>query len=141
MYHYIHMSSTLTHPFSPSVSSFSDLIVKTALIMVIEYWYLGPMGVDGGHTDAPIPAKSKLTIGFGDGGAHPWQFHLNDDEAKDVGFLKLFLTTSSTDFSSVVQGNPFESEARYHRQPENVILWGSVMATIVQIRQAIPTST
>lgn len=106
------------------------------LMRVIEDWYLGPLGVDGGNTDPPLPRRSKLTIGFGDGGATPWQFHLNDDEEMDIGFLKLFLTTSPADFSSVAQ-DPFGPMRRLPtRQLNGVDLWGSAMSTILQIRQA-----
>jgi hypothetical protein len=98
------------------------------------------MGVDGGNADPPLPKRSELTIGFGDGGAAPWQFHLNDDEDMDVGFLKVFLTTSPAEFSSVAQ-DPFGPTSRHPLPPSNnVDLWGSITATILQMRQAVGTT-
>jgi hypothetical protein len=60
--------------------------------------------------DAPLPPRQKLTLGYGDGGVPPWNFVLEDPEKKDVGFFKLFLTSSSTSFSSIAQSSPFHDE-------------------------------
>jgi hypothetical protein len=92
--------------------------------------------------DAPLPPKSQLTIGYGDGGASPWQLLLRDGEDKDVGFFKLFLTTSPADFSSISQDSPFNirSFSRHAKlvakeRPETE-LWGSQLSTVVQLRYA-----
>jgi hypothetical protein len=102
--------------------------------MVIDDWYLAPMGVEGGNADPPLHKRSRLTIGFGHGGALPFQFHLNDGEDADVGFLKVFLTTSPADFSSVAQ-DPFGTAHRHSSTLNDIDLWGSTMATLIHLRQ------
>ncbi|TFK31409.1 caspase domain-containing protein [Crucibulum laeve] len=111
-------------------------------LMIIE-WYTPPIGAGSGTKtsliDAPLPPKSELTIGYGDGGVPPWQFLLREGDTKDVGFFKLFLTTSPTSFSSIAQESPFEtgSISRYGKpaKPEGLETekWGTKLSTIIQV--------
>lgn len=89
--------------------------------------------------DAPLPPKSSLAVGYGDGGASPWQFLLREGEDKDLGFFKLFLTTKPADFSSIPQESPFDRGTSRHGQLAAAKLpapdwWGSKLSTVVQVR-------
>jgi len=109
-------------------------------------WYSPPLGAGAGRltaVDAPLPPRSELTIGYGDGGASPWQFLLRDGEDKDVGFFKLFLTTSPADLSSIPQDSPFRfahGTSRHVKpappQKPDSELWGSRLSTVIQLRYA-----
>jgi hypothetical protein len=107
-------------------------------------WYTPPFGAGAGRlttaVDAPLPAKSHLTVGYGEGGVSPWQFLLRDGEDTDVGFFKLFLTTSPADFSSIAQESPFETSiSRYGKvasaQLPGTEQWGSQLSTVIQVRR------
>ncbi|TDL15886.1 hypothetical protein BD410DRAFT_82003 [Rickenella mellea] len=86
----------------------------------IQAWYVPSFGMvsrTGIRPDSPLPAHSKFTIGYGDGGALPWAFYLRKGEDKDVGFLKLYVTDSPSDFSSILQSSPFdEMEPRQYSE-------------------------
>lgn len=89
--------------------------------------------------DDPLPPKSKLTIGFGDGGASPWHFSLHDGEDVDVGFFKLFLTTAPANFAMIHQETPFVSaeSARAIQAVKRYLqfnMWGTKLVTAVQRR-------
>lgn len=91
-----------------------------------------------GTGQVPLPAGSALPIGYGASGDAPFSFNLQKDEIKDVGFLKVFLTTSPTDFGSLKLKSPF-SDARGLIPPSESMarikkleLWTAVMITIVQ---------
>ncbi|PPQ88272.1 hypothetical protein CVT25_005435 [Psilocybe cyanescens] len=72
--------------------------------LTIVGWYLPPIGAD-----APLPPRSTLAIGHGDGGATPWSFVLPPDVKQDLGFFRLFLSTRPAPFESVLQErSPFE---------------------------------
>ncbi|KAF9003400.1 caspase domain-containing protein [Cyathus striatus] len=105
-------------------------------------WYTPPFGAGVGRltarVDAPLPAKSMLTIGYGDGGVPPWQFLLRPGETKDVGFFKLFLTTRATNLSNICQESPFEArKTRYGQaaaaQRPDTVRWATQMSTVIQV--------
>ena len=141
-------------PLYPYVFYFdpSDLMIsKSALriprceitLFYVVNWYKPPFGAGIGSLsaaiDAPLPPKSTLAIGYGSGGVSPWQFLLRDTDDKDVGFFKMFLTTSPVDFSSIAQASPFEEHTSRTRKPSAVKLpdaerWGSKLSTIIQLR-------
>ena len=73
---------------------------------VLEPYYLVPMG--NNLVDSPLPAGRFLTVGYGTGGSVPFAFHLRDGKDIDVGFLKLFMTTSPIEFGSLEQPSPFQ---------------------------------
>ncbi|RDB28119.1 putative WD repeat-containing protein C2E1P5.05 [Hypsizygus marmoreus] len=111
--------------------------------LIILEWYAAPSGAGAGRyttaVDAPLPSKSTLSIGYGDGGVSPWQFLLRDGEDKDVGFFKLFLATAPTDFSSLEQDSPFEENTTRYGQPAAARVpdaesWGSQLSTVIQVR-------
>lgn len=78
-------------------------------------WYLPPIGAgkyaQTTKVDAPLPARSALAIGHGDGGATPWSFMLPPDVKKDLGFFRVFLTTRPASFESILQEvSPFDDD-------------------------------
>lgn len=88
--------------------------------------------------DAALPPKAHLTIGYGNGGSKPWQFIVPDGQSKDVGFLRLFLSTRPGNFQNIIQESPFDgsrsSEAiSQRREMEDVERWMVKTATIVQV--------
>ncbi|KAF9474960.1 hypothetical protein BDN70DRAFT_884284 [Pholiota conissans] len=90
------------------------------------------IGVDG-----PLPPKAHLTIGYGNGGCKPWSFYVPDGKSKDVGFLRLFLSTRPANFQNIVQRSPFE-ESRGGGKSERVDVedvgkWMAKTATVVQV--------
>jgi hypothetical protein len=122
----------------------SHFRVSSDILLTVD-WYKSPFGTGPGSSkvaiDAPLPGKSSLAIGYGNGGESPWQFLLRDRDDRDVGFFKLFLTTSPVDFSSVAQDSPFEESTSRGRGggPAAADLpsterWGSKLSTIVQLR-------
>ncbi|KAF8056952.1 caspase domain-containing protein, partial [Lyophyllum atratum] len=111
--------------------------------LVIIEWYTPPFGAGQGRltteVDAPLPPRGYLSIGYGDGGFSPWQFLLREGEDVDVGFFKLFLSTSPADFSSIPQESPFEENvSRLGRlkaaQLPDAERWGAMLSTVVQVR-------
>lgn len=80
-----------------------------------------------------------MTIGYGAAGEVPLAFVMRGSEKVEIGFLKLFLTTTQTDFGSLAQDSPFSSTRT--KLPRNDVmkklqtmgLWGTVMVTIVQL--------
>ena len=112
------------------------------ITIYIVNWYTPPFGAGSGRltaVDPPLPPKSQLTIGYGEGGVSPWQLLLRDGENKDVGFFKLFLTTSPAEFSSTPQQSPSESSVSGYGQrtaakSPGAELWGSQLSTVIQTR-------
>ncbi|KAF8809408.1 hypothetical protein BYT27DRAFT_7187712 [Phlegmacium glaucopus] len=111
-------------------------------LTIIE-WYTPPFGAGPSHLttklDAPLPPKSMLTIGYGNGGANPWQFMFREGDKKDIGFFKLFLSTCPSSFSSILQQSPFELEIDMPRGGESVVpdapaaKWATKLATVIQV--------
>ncbi|CAE6441338.1 unnamed protein product [Rhizoctonia solani] len=71
----------------------------------IEQW--NDQIISGTHADASLPRNSYLTIGYGDGGATPLTFVVDEDKELEVGILKLYLTNQPSDFSSIEHESPF----------------------------------
>ncbi|KAF8988251.1 caspase domain-containing protein [Cyathus striatus] len=150
-----------TERFGMKISNHSDIPLYPYLFyfdpsdFAIIEWFSPPFS--GGHTcivDAPLPpynandangAKSSLTIGYGEGGAPPWQFLLRDGDTKDVGFFKLFLTTRATNLSSIAQDSPFDAKSsrtgEYWEGSKalNTVGWATQMATVIQVAPDIDT--
>ena len=59
-----------------------------------------------------LPGQGVWNIGSGDSGSGPRTFYLRENEAVDVGFLKLYLTTQCVNFSGLVQKSPFKPAER-----------------------------
>jgi hypothetical protein len=84
--------------------------------------------------DPPLPAGGCLTIGYGSSGAAAQTYFLREEQNVDVGFLKLFLTTKATDYTSVEQFTPFEKGRGSAPAPKQPLLWDTVLIAVVQNR-------
>ena len=91
--------------------------------LVNQAWYHPPAETMA----APLPARhkdnrpSELTVGYGEAGAEAFQFTLADELPADVGFLRLFVSTTYVDLSALEQQSPFlvghRGRGRMHNPP------------------------
>ncbi|VDC06750.1 unnamed protein product [Peniophora sp. CBMAI 1063] len=90
----------------------------------------------GCNAEASLPAKGELTIGYGADGGQPYKFFLRDDQALDVGFIKLFITTEPVDFSNVAQCSPFAMARNLNtnKRPAPRAIWDTATIAVVQKR-------
>lgn len=65
-------------------------------------------GRRGSRGEANLPANSSFTIGYGSGGQPALYFVIEEGQELEVGVLKLFVTTSEGEFSTVDHKSPFE---------------------------------
>jgi hypothetical protein len=114
----------------------------------------GPLGR---AVDKPLLPHSKLTLGYGNGGATPWEFVFVDNREKDIGFFKLFLSSSPANFACLSRRkSPFEKDPLANRQGEmdkqakeaeelktDLVAkrWGVKMATVIQVRARNPSES
>ncbi|QRW07388.1 ICE-like protease (caspase) p20 domain protein [Ceratobasidium sp. AG-Ba] len=85
----------------------------------IDHYYFSPSGGRAGF-DAQLPGKGpngnripgELTIGYGPSGSPGCVPTLMSGEDQDICILKLFVTTSSAEFDSLVQQSPFTPPKR-----------------------------
>ncbi|KAJ2934550.1 hypothetical protein H1R20_g2521, partial [Candolleomyces eurysporus] len=122
--------------------------------LTITPWVMPAVGAALGLVDPPLLAGSKLTLGYGNGGATPWEFVFTDDRPKDVGFFKLFLSSSPANFACLTRRKtPFERDPAGHRLgaeldkevkeatalekrlDSSTERWGVKLATVIQIRK------
>jgi hypothetical protein len=83
--------------------------------------------------DAPLQPKSSLTIGYGSGGQVPRVFTLPAGQNVDVGFLKLFLTTSYVDYSNFPQPSPFSKDRDAGAAAvKTVQTWDTIKIPVIQ---------
>ncbi|KDN42637.1 hypothetical protein RSAG8_06594, partial [Rhizoctonia solani AG-8 WAC10335] len=75
--------------------------------LAIEEYYLGST-LGNSTATPPLPRGSSLTIGYGSGGQTPFQYVVDEEQGVDVGIIKLFVTTSPTEFDSLAQESPFD---------------------------------
>jgi hypothetical protein len=115
-------------------------------------WYTPPKGsgisITTHKTTPPLAPKSKFSIGHGtNDGLNPWSFYIRPNESKDVGFFKLFLTTTPTNLDCIVQDSAFASQTttRGESQGEQEgpvdesefekVVWDEMVMTVVQLRR------
>ncbi len=102
--------------------------------------------------DAPLPARSRLSLGYGDGGINPWQFVLPESQKKDLGFFKLFLSSRPAYFESICKESPFNTEeetlsvqSRAGKssipEPPPEDKWGTQLVTVIQVAKLLSTTT
>lgn len=96
--------------------------------------------------ESPLKAHSCLHIGYGDGGAKPFNYKLEDEQSMDVGFLKLFFSSQYVEMWNITQAPFWNFEcaearkgnysaprnARKTKEPREV--WLSGLVTVVQCR-------
>lgn len=87
--------------------------------------------------EAPLKGKGgTYTVGYGDIGGIPLAFALQENQNIDIGFIKIFLSTTPVDLSAMPQPSPFEgtrSGKTYHGRPV-VETWATILFPIVQLR-------
>ena len=79
------------------------------LILVIETWYTPNIGGTDRHAEPPLKKGSKMTIGHGVEGQDPWKFTLRPNSEKELGFLKLYVSTAPSELDAIQQTSPFAS--------------------------------
>ena len=116
-------------------------------------WVIPAKGSGREPVDTPLLPHSKLALGYGSGGGTPWEFVFADDRSKDIGFFKLFLSSSPANFGCLVRRKtPFDQDAENRHAAEvdkeereaaelrtaldnSAQTWGVKMATVIQIRK------
>ncbi|CAE6500622.1 unnamed protein product [Rhizoctonia solani] len=90
-------------------------------------------------SDPTLPKNAPLTIGYGSGGQVPFMFAVNEGMNFDITMLKLFVSNTPTDFSSLEQESPFEGRGvvsdsgvkdMFGKKP----VWDAFTLTLVQRR-------
>ncbi|KAJ2912758.1 hypothetical protein MD484_g7650, partial [Candolleomyces efflorescens] len=138
----------------PTKSTYSEPLGGPA---ALHTWVKSARSADQQSKDARILPRSKLTLGYGDGGGPPWEFVFVDDRAKDVGFFRLFLSTTPANFACLSRTKKvFEEDPGWRLSEEDLVKeakdvaalekslydnlivngnsWGVKSATVVQIR-------
>ncbi|KAJ3524092.1 hypothetical protein NMY22_g11154 [Coprinellus aureogranulatus] len=112
--------------------------------LTITPWHLV---ATGRQADTPLPKRSQLAVGYGDGGAPPLVLQdLDHGCDKDIGYFKLFVLTapSATNFTNVSQEeSPFSKDVATTNSKTNTkrnntsipqgVRWGVRVVTILQI--------
>lgn len=111
---------------------------------MIDDWYTPAIGGrpgKSGRVDPPLLPESSLTLGYGDTNTVPWIFKLHPEDSVDVGFFKVFFTTSPSNFSTLIQDSPFDdphsmSRGKQLNNPPSptVEFWGTKLITIIHKR-------
>jgi len=118
---------------------------RLAIFLWVFYFNQSDFSIDLIHKPAAaldestLPCLSpgeSLTIGYGRPGESPFIFSFRRiGQQVDVGFLKLFLSTSYLDHSGVEQSSMMNDDTRYARPVSKVNLrefWDTLTVTIVQ---------
>ena len=69
----------------------------------LESFYSPPQTANHYKPDSPLLSGGSLAIGYGAGGFPPLTFYLPAGQDVDLGFLKIFLSTSPSDLSDIRQ--------------------------------------
>ncbi|KAG6901492.1 hypothetical protein C0995_011170 [Termitomyces sp. Mi166 len=102
-------------------------------LSIAPYYLPGTAGQ--GQADFSLPANGSLTIGFGDGGWAPRTYYLRENQDVDVGFLKLYVSTTYVDYSiGIEQPSPFQRSRGNIFTPRNRGFWGALTIPIIQRR-------
>ncbi|TFY66007.1 hypothetical protein EVG20_g5083 [Dentipellis fragilis] len=102
----------------------------------IQSYFETPRAV--GKVDAPLKAQQSLTIGYGAGGAAPYEYYLEDGQDIDVGFLKLFISTEPVDLSHVPQPSPFtDGRGGKPSTVKTEPVWDTILVPIIQHRDPL----
>ena len=101
---------------------------------------MSPFRAEPGEVDAPLPPKSTLTLGYGDGGidrGSPWKYTIPEGWKKSLVFYKLFLYASPTDLSSIRQELPFFIGSSDARRPAVLPskAWATKLLTVKLIQE------
>jgi len=102
------------------------------------YYGKGIQEAGGYKADPPLRSKRYLTIGYGDGGADPFDFYIPDNQDVDVSFLKFIFSTKSVNLEDVECDSPFLHDTRATRPPQpraDADDWGSILVPIALKRK------
>ncbi|KAA1472264.1 hypothetical protein DENSPDRAFT_170741 [Dentipellis sp. KUC8613] len=122
--------NTTNIPLYPNVFFFShgDLSIQS--------YFETPTAI--GKVDAPLQPKQSLTIGYGSGGAAPYEYYLADGQDIDVGFLKLFLSSEHVDLSHIPQASPFtDGRGGKPSAVKTEAVWDTILVPIIQHREPL----
>lgn len=87
-------------------------------------------------------ANKQLPIGHGSSGARPFKYFLREsDQSLDVGFIKIFISTSRSELADIAQPSPLQLTAGTARSSDfvdfrTVAAWDTVLIPVVQRRPA-----
>ena len=104
----------------------------------LQSWYHPPAAT----MDAPLAARSALPVGYGEANIDALEFSLADGVTSDVGFLRLFVSTTYVDLAILEQSSPFLA-ARGGRKakppPEEIWdAWTFVLRTVETSAKILP---
>ena len=69
------------------------------------------------HHSAPLVHNGKLHIGYGTTVVRPFKFYLKDGEECDVGYFKLFVSTSELPMETLKQAPITQSDRHMDHHP------------------------
>ncbi|KJA22390.1 hypothetical protein HYPSUDRAFT_41018 [Hypholoma sublateritium FD-334 SS-4] len=133
----LHLVNNSCHDLYPYLFYFdcSDLSIGA--------YYQPVRNKDQEFIEAPLKKNGgTLSIGYGNNGTLPFAYFLRPNQPVDVGFLKLFLSTSPIDLSALPQPTPFNvtrSGVNFSRPARDT--WGTILIPIVQHRFAPNSSS
>ncbi|KZV61918.1 hypothetical protein PENSPDRAFT_658546 [Peniophora sp. CONT] len=99
--------------------------------------FYGPPDVEDGTANAPlrIGVKEAVPLNYGDAGSTPFEFELPPGRKRDVGFLRLFISTHYADLSIIAQEPVVEPGRAGHRvEPTNkssLQVWDAITLAVV----------
>lgn len=90
------------------------------------------------YVEEELPPGGFLSLGFGNGGVHPYSFTLGPDQDVDVSLFKIFISTKPTNVQSLAQESPFVSRRGARGEPNLPSFgdewWATKIVTVVQRR-------
>ncbi|KDN35168.1 hypothetical protein RSAG8_11813, partial [Rhizoctonia solani AG-8 WAC10335] len=120
-----------------TVDLYANLFAFSATSLAIAQKTIPILG--SSSSDPTLPKNAPLTIGYGSGGQVPFMFAVNEGMNFDITMLKLFVSNTPTDFSSLEQESPFEGRGvvsdsgvkdMFGKKP----VWDAFTLTLVQRR-------
>ncbi|KAJ6526440.1 hypothetical protein B0H19DRAFT_1042189 [Mycena capillaripes] len=143
-------------PATPETNLFSNRVAKLVLDSDVTYcirlqntrrhlffylFYFNPsdysVEVYQRHHKTEAPAPKTVTVGYGAGGGDPIGFVLGEDQIRDSGFLKVFVSTEYCDMRSLEQPAAAESGPRLfgRRVPEIHGEWSAWLGVITVVKE------
>ena len=129
---YFPLPSTSITAIGAYVSMWFPSIPQSSHVWVDEYYHPGTAGQF--EVDAPLRKQGgTLTISYGAGGRNPISFQLSrENQALDVGHLKLFFMTKLTDLRHIKQESLFTGTQQYSPYPRLFDTWVALQYLIIQ---------
>ncbi|KIJ36089.1 hypothetical protein M422DRAFT_179848, partial [Sphaerobolus stellatus SS14] len=89
-------------------------------------------------TDPTIPKNGgSIPIGYGASGVSPYKFSLEDNVQIEIGFLKLYLTSTNVDLACIRQDSLFSGDRRKGQQVKAYLpqISGFIFFKLIQRRR------